>query len=571
MNKIKKGRLAGFIFGFIAIMLFLTSSSYACWETPTCSCPTCPCPETPVCQLNIPADPVNMIVNVKEYKTCDELPALPLSGLFDATFSNVPDGYSIENGIYPGYCADLTGTILDNPLFGDIVYQVQFWSSLDPNLPVSLKEITFTDENSQVTNYTIPWDKINYVINTYPDESWLDLQPVIWALVHGCNPQTSQTLFDCAPLRPAPYYFPFGSIYANVPYGCPDSNPPIVDKDKVNMIVSDANTNGAGFKPTYGQKVAVVVQLTGCTPSGVCDQHMPFQIVFIPVTCPEETHPSLSISKTCSGSCSSTYKSIYNYWWIRNVKPSCYTGSECTYNFTATVTNNGDETIENITCKDDPDVPLTGVQSSLAPGESFTVTGTTKASSDTLTCTGKGAVSGISVSESGSAICTSTTSTSAKPSIDVKKYVSTDGWNWSDANFPPGIMVPLCSDNTFSWFHMMSSKKSKKKSKVNTECYSGCGSYGNCGKVYFKFVAKNTGDTTLTNISLTDSEHSLRSCTIPNTLSPNSSFKCVIGPISAEEGQQKDTATVSGYYDGTRYEDTDDAFYYGYRKSTCWW
>ena len=172
----------------------------------------------------------------------------------------------------------------------------------------------------------------------------------------------------------------------------------------------------------------------------------------------------------------------------------------------------------NITCKDNPDVPLTGVKSSLAPGESFTVTGTTKASADTLTCSGQGAISGTPVSESGSATCTSSI---AKPAIDVKKYVSTDGRNWSDANFPPGIMVTLCSDNTYSWFH---TRKSVQNSTVNTKCYSGCGSSGNCGKVYFKFVAKNTGNTTLTNISLTDSEYPLRTCTVPNTLNPGRSF-----------------------------------------------
>ena len=136
MSKIKKGRLAGLICGITAIMLFLTSSSYACWETPTCSCPTCPCPETPVCQLNIPTDPVTMIVTVNEYKSCDVLPTLSPQGYFNAMLSNVPDGYSITNGIYSGYCSELTGSILDNPLFGDIVYQAKFWSSLDPNLPV---------------------------------------------------------------------------------------------------------------------------------------------------------------------------------------------------------------------------------------------------------------------------------------------------------------------------------------------------------------------------------------------------------------------------------------------------
>jgi hypothetical protein len=675
MRKIKKGRLAGLISVLTAILLCWTAGSYA----------------ASICPLNIPADPVTMKAEVNELKSCDVLPTLlpPDYAYFNATFSNVPIGYSIANGIYPGYCADLTGSILDNTVNG-VSYQTKFWSSLDPNLPTLLKELTYTDENNNSITDTIPWDKINYVINKYPNESWLNLQPVIWSLVHGCNQQTSPPFFMCSPLMTAPYYFPFGTtnVTGSGPFGCPNSNPPVVDLSNVATIVNDANTNGSGFQPVSGQQVAMVIQPTLCTPAGICNRHLPIQVIFISVTCPnacidikkqisvdngltwydadtvddappvvpaphgalyqlivsncgdvpltevvinddkhgiinvgdgnlavagavgasqtvtyevatacdaegafentatvsgkaygtpitasnsafllcnkkQETHPSLSISKTCSGSCSS-------YTYTRRVKTSCNTG--CSYTFSATVKNTGDETINNITCQDNPNVPLnysfnnsnsSNPPSSLAPGDSFTVTGKTTSSADTLTCSGTGAVSSTPVSNSGSATCSLS---NARPAIDVKKYVSTDGRNWSDANYPPGIMVPLCSDNTSCWSH---TRKAVDNSTVHTSCSGNTGSYSNCGKVYFKFVAKNTGNTALTNISLTDSVYPLSNCTVPNTLNPYGSFSCVIGPISAEAGQHKDTATASGYYNGTKYQDTDNAFYYGYSRTTC--
>jgi len=48
---------------------------------------------------------------------------------------------------------------------------------------------------------------------------------------------------------------------------------------------------------------------------------------------------------------------------------------------------------------------------------------------------------------------------------------------------------------------------------------------------------------------------------------PRESVTCVIGLITAEEGQHKDTATASGYNNVTKYEDTDDAFCYGYSQN----
>lgn len=77
--------------------------------------------------------------------------------------------------------------------------------------------------------------------------------------------------------------------------------------------------------------------------------------------------------------------------------------------FSATVTNTGGETLTGITCVDNPVTPLTGVPSTLVPGASATVTGSyipsTSPSTDTLTCSGTGAISGTTVSNSGSATC----------------------------------------------------------------------------------------------------------------------------------------------------------------------
>jgi len=225
-----------------------------------------------------------MVVDVNEYKSCSSLPGLTPSGEFGAQLSNMPAGSILANGNYGGYCVDLTGSLLDH-WSGPIVYTVDFWSSLDPNLPSAVKQVS---QGAQT--YTIPWDKINYLLNTYPNESWLNLQGAYWDLVHGCT-QLPGSLYTCDALRPAPYYFPYGSPYSNVAYGCPGSNPPLVDETRVQFLVNDANANGNGYKPKGGDKIASVGQITNCTPTATCNQYLPYQVIFIPTTCP-----------TCTGS-----------------------------------------------------------------------------------------------------------------------------------------------------------------------------------------------------------------------------------------------------------------------------
>ena len=240
---------------------------------------------SPAATCGYPVGPKSgtMTVDTNEYKACNTLQGLSPPGLHWYTVSGMPSDSPINNGINPGYCVDLTGTVMDNPMFGNIVYSITFWSSQDQSLPTSLRSVQSKDGKT----YVIPWDKVNYVLNTYPSENWINLQAALWDLVHGCVQQPG-SLYTCDILRPAPYYFPYGP---SAPYGCPSSNPPAVDIAKVQIMVADASLHGNGFVSKAGEKLAAVGQITNCSPSTVCNQHLPYQVIFVPSSCP-----------TCTGS-----------------------------------------------------------------------------------------------------------------------------------------------------------------------------------------------------------------------------------------------------------------------------
>ena len=273
MKKMMQGSLAAAFICVLFLVIMLCSGLRPA-DASTCGFPNGPKTAT-------------MVADVNEFKACDTLQGLSPPGYIWATLSGTSSGSPLANGMYPGYCVDLTGSILDNPIFGNVVYTVNFWSSLDPNLPTSVK--TVTDPVTKIS-YTIPWDKINYLLNTYPNESWLNLQAAYWDLVHGCI-QLPGSLYTCDTLRTAPYYFPYGTTNANGPFGCPTSNPQVVDEVRVQFLVNDTNANGSGFIPKAGDKIASVGQITNCTPSTTCNQYLPYQVIFVPTTCP-----------TCTGS-----------------------------------------------------------------------------------------------------------------------------------------------------------------------------------------------------------------------------------------------------------------------------
>ena len=111
----------------------------------------------------------------------------------------------------------------------------------------------------------------------------------------------------------------------------------------------------------------------------------------------------------------------------------------------------------------------------------------------------------------------------AAPQIDIEKYVSSNQADWYDADVPPGLYVPLGQN------------------------------------VYFKFVVTNTGNVSLTSVTVLDSEYG-SICSI-ETLEVSSSQTCSIGPYQAPAGMHKNTAAVEGQYDGTTVTDEDDASY----------
>jgi hypothetical protein len=287
MERIRKDKFLGFIFGLAVTLLFLaegaTHLNSACnltHETPRRKAlkMRCAAHQNSACYLHLPG-PITMTVDVHEYEACSTLPNF--TSYLSATLTNVPSGSSVPAGTYDVFCADLTGDILDNPLFGAVVYQIQLFSSLNPSLLPSLEKVTSLYTGN---TYTIPWEKINYILNKYPlpQNSWLDLQAAIWSLVHGCAPQSNETFFDCHPERSAPYYFPYGSSGAG-PYGCPPNG--LVDKIKVQMIVQDANENGDRFTPGHDDFFALIVQVQTCSGaiSTYCDA--PKQILLIPYLC----------------------------------------------------------------------------------------------------------------------------------------------------------------------------------------------------------------------------------------------------------------------------------------------
>ncbi|RNC67961.1 MAG: hypothetical protein ED859_12155 [Desulfuromonadales bacterium] len=99
-------------------------------------------------------------------------------------------------------------------------------------------------------------------------------------------------------------------------------------------------------------------------------------------------------------------------------------------------------------------------------------------------------------------------------------------------------------------------------SSCSNQCYP-MPTYPNC-KVQFKYVVKNTGNETLTNITLTDDVYNLvGKCTIPATLGPGQEFSCMIGPFDAMAGQHTNTATATGMAGTIKVMDSDKANYFG--------
>ena len=201
------------------------------------------------------------------------------------------------------------------------------------------------------------------------------------------------------------------------------------------------------------------------------------------------------------------------------------------------VDNTGNMTLTGVTVTD-PDTTV-GVcapvqPGSLAPGATMTCPASyvvtqadVDAGSFTNTATGDSNETGP---DTGSEMVTFTQS----PGITMLKEVSVDGGSsWQDANSPPGPSLASGTDPEF------------------------------------RFTVTNSGNVTLSNVGLSDTDMSsffesdlTTPCTIPGTLAPGGSFVCY-GTLTWASGQHTDTATGSGDFNSMTYSDTDDANYFG--------
>jgi uncharacterized repeat protein (TIGR01451 family) len=116
------------------------------------------------------------------------------------------------------------------------------------------------------------------------------------------------------------------------------------------------------------------------------------------------------------------------------------------------------------------------------------------------------------------------------PAIDLIKYVSVNNQtSWDDANLAPGPSILLGKD------------------------------------VYFKFYIKNTGNVTLTGITLTDTMYNLAGIApaLPASLAAGAEYNGIIGPMAATAGGHTNTGNATGYWEGNPVSDTDPANYFG--------
>ena len=92
---------------------------------------------------------------------------------FDSTLSSVPAGYSVHNGLYPGWCIDNTEN-MERTTNHDVI----LYSSLTP--PTALSGIE--------------WGAINYILN-HKQGTMLDVQNAIWYFTNGKSVSgTAQTM-----------------------------------------------------------------------------------------------------------------------------------------------------------------------------------------------------------------------------------------------------------------------------------------------------------------------------------------------------------------------------------------
>ncbi|HEX5717842.1 MAG TPA: hypothetical protein VF179_16915 [Thermoanaerobaculia bacterium] len=198
--------------------------------------------------------------------------------------------------------------------------------------------------------------------------------------------------------------------------------------------------------------------------------------------------------------------------------PEIPVGSTVTWSYQ--VSNTGNVTVSNIKVTDDKGVAVTCPKTTLAGGESMTCTGSGKAQAcqyaNLGTVTGK-TPGGQTLTDSDPSHYFGKTN----PAIDVETKVNGD-----DADSPKGPEVAIGSALSFT------------------------------------YIVKNTGDSTLTGIAVTDSKGVAVSCP-KTTLAAGESMTCT-GNGTAQSGQYSATGTANGNGPcGQSVSDSDPVHYYG--------
>ncbi|MBE0651412.1 MAG: hypothetical protein IH595_11290 [Bacteroidales bacterium] len=167
--------------------------------------------------INLPAGAITLT-------TGGNIPSVSLQpdgtqGYFDVTLAGIGEGYDIANETYAVNCARRTVTISLNTQ-----YTMYVFSSLYPE--------------SMLTDYarTIPWNKINWLINhlaDYPMRTWGDIQQAIWVI-------ESKSGYD-------------GTSTSN--------SVPAITAVGLQMV-ADANLLGGGFVPAPGDLAAIAFEDT---------------------------------------------------------------------------------------------------------------------------------------------------------------------------------------------------------------------------------------------------------------------------------------------------------------------
>jgi hypothetical protein len=167
--------------------------------------------------LIIMALSLTLVNNVAAVDTDLNLPSTPVrievfngtESYFETKLMDVPSGYDVTNGTYPGWCIDTRTEMARSPA----THSVFLYSSFNPPGELANEE----------------WDKVNYILN-HKQGNATDIQQAIWYFINidGNYTPTSQTAWN---------------------------------------IINDALANGEGYIPAYSQKVAVICYPTVLLPT----------------------------------------------------------------------------------------------------------------------------------------------------------------------------------------------------------------------------------------------------------------------------------------------------------------